>query len=102
MSCAPADFTATINWGDLGPTSLGTVSYSGGTYTVAGSHTYAEEASYSISIAVADDGGQTATITGTATVADARLTGSGAATASGGAEGTNNSRVPAGASSTAA
>ena len=67
------DFTATITWGDSS-TSPGTVSYSGGTYTVSGSHTYADEGSYPISITVVDAGGQTATITGTATVADAPLT----------------------------
>src|SRR5439155_1010972 len=66
-----AEMTATIAWGDGGPTSLGVVSYSGGTYTVAGSHTYAEEGPYSISISVLDDGGSTTTITGTATVGDA-------------------------------
>jgi large repetitive protein len=77
------DFTATINWGDNGPTSTGTVSYSGGTYTVSGSHTYAEEGSYPISIAVTDVGGDTTTINGTATVGDAHLTGSSAATLAG-------------------
>src|SRR5262249_54031420 len=66
------DFTATIHWGDLS-TSTGVVSYSGGSYSVAGSHTYSEEGSYSISIDIVDDGGSTATITGTATVADAGL-----------------------------
>ena len=83
-------FTATINWGDGGATSAGTISYSTatGAYTVAGSHTYADEGSYPISISVADGGGSTATITGTATVADATLTGSKAATATGGVAGT--------------
>ena len=68
-----ADMTATIDWGDNGPTSTGTVSYDVGTgvYTVDGSHTYAEDGSYPISISVADDGGSTTTISGTATVADA-------------------------------
>ena len=70
-----ADFTATIHWGDS-QTSTGTVSYDSmtATYTVAGTHTYAEEGAYSISIDVVDDGGSTATITGTATVGDATLT----------------------------
>ena len=94
-----ADFTATITWGDGSPTSLGTVSYSAGVYTVSGSHTYAEEGSYPISIGVLDNGGSTATITGTATVADAALTGSAAATA-GGTEGATNSSVLAGATFT--
>jgi hypothetical protein len=69
--------TAVITWGDGGPTSPGTVSYSGRTYTVSGAHTYAEEGSYPISIAVSDLGGSTATITGTATVADAPLSATG-------------------------
>jgi len=63
-----ADFTATINWGDGGATSVGTVSYSAGTYTVAGSHTYAHEGNYPISISVLDDGGQSTTVSGTAGV----------------------------------
>jgi hypothetical protein len=68
-TAAPAgDFTATITWGDGGPMSTGTVSGSGGSYSVAGAHTYAEEGSYTISIGVVDNGGKTATITGTATV----------------------------------
>ena len=75
------NFTATINWGDGTPTTIGTVSYSNGVYSVAGSHTYADEnsAPLPISVAVTDDGGQSTTITGRATVADAALTGSSAA-----------------------
>jgi hypothetical protein len=57
-------------------------------YSVSGSHLYGEEgASYNFTIIVMDDGGKTATITGTATVGDADLTGVTAATASGGVEG---------------
>ena len=77
-----ADFSGTINWGD-GTTSTfdsSAVSYnSNGTYTVAGSHTYAEEGTDNITVTVNDDGLKTTTITGTATVADAALTGSAAA-----------------------
>ena len=50
---------------------------------MAGSHTYAEEGSDPITVTVTDDGGKTTTITGTATVADAALTGSSAARVSG-------------------
>ena len=72
-----ADFTATINWGDGSPPTAGVVSGpAGGPFTVSGSHTYAEEGSYTISVAVTDDGGSTATLTATATVADASLSGS--------------------------
>ena len=65
------DFTATITWGDCGPTSPGTVSYdsSSGNYSVAGWHTYAKGGTFAISIAVVDAGGSTTTITGCATVA---------------------------------
>ena len=72
-----ADMTATITWADGGPTSPGIVSYdaASGVYMVAGSHTYAEAGSYNISIAVVDaNAATTATISGTATVADAALT----------------------------
>src|SRR5262249_60744873 len=71
-----------IYWGDTS-SSAGTVSYSGGIYTVSGTHTYGEEGSYSITIDVSDDGGSTTTITGTATVGDAALTGSDTAVARG-------------------
>ena len=37
---APTDFLATINWGDGGPTTNGSVSFSGGIYTVQGNYTY--------------------------------------------------------------
>ena len=80
-----ADFTATINWGDSS-TSTGTVSYDGNTgrYAVAGGHTYADDGSYSVSVAVTDQGGAPPiTISGSATIADAALAGSGAAVVSG-------------------
>ena len=71
-----ADFTATITWGD-GTTSAGTVSGpTGGSFTVAGSHTYAEEGSNTVTVTVQDDGGSTTSSTATAKVADAALTAS--------------------------
>jgi hypothetical protein len=39
---AVGDYSANIDWGD-GTASVGTISLSGGTFTVSGSHTYAEE-----------------------------------------------------------
>jgi CSLREA domain-containing protein len=68
------DFTATIHWGDGNSTS-GTVSYSNGTYSVSGSHTYAEEGSYAVTVDVSDDGGSSLTGIGrtTVTVGDAAL-----------------------------
>jgi hypothetical protein len=83
-----SDFTVTaVNWGDGSTDASGlTVTGSGGNYVVNGSHLYGEEGGYNFSITVTDKGGNTATITGTASVADANLTGSSAATA-GGVEG---------------
>ena len=54
-----SDFTATIDWGD-GSTSSGTVSGSGGDYTIAGGHTYASTGYFDVNVHVADEGGSTA------------------------------------------
>ena len=71
---APADFTATITWGDSA-TSTGTVtSVVGGGFTAQGSHLYKEEGSYPVSITVTDHAGATVTANGHATVRDASLT----------------------------
>ena len=84
-----ADFTATIDWGDGTAPTTGTVSYNSVTkvYTVAGSHIYAEEGTYTPTVTVKDNvdvgGASSTTITGTATITDAPLTGSSAASASG-------------------
>ena len=65
-----ADFTATIAWGD-GATSAGTVSGpAGGRFSVAGSHSYAEDGTYTIRVTITDDGGSRATATSTASIAD--------------------------------
>jgi autotransporter-associated beta strand protein/parallel beta-helix repeat protein len=72
-AAAPAsDFTVTsVDWGDGSHDTTGlTVTGSGGHYTVNGSHLYGEEGPYNFSITVTDHGGQTATITGSASVAD--------------------------------
>jgi hypothetical protein len=67
-----ADFTATIHWGD-GTTGAGTVTGAGGTFTVSGTHTYADDGPFTVTAVLADDapGTATATATGTATVAEA-------------------------------
>lgn len=57
---SPADFTATVNWGDGTATSAGTVTGSGGSYRVSGSHTYAGTGYYTVTVHVTDDGGSTA------------------------------------------
>jgi hypothetical protein len=49
-----SDFVATIAWGD-GTTSAGTVSGGAGTFTVDGSHTYAQAGKDTITVEIADD-----------------------------------------------
>jgi hypothetical protein len=58
------DFTATIDWGDTHSTS-GTVTGSGGNYTVNGTHTYATTGTFTIKVHIVDDGGSTADATTT-------------------------------------
>jgi hypothetical protein len=77
-TAAPAsDFTATIDWGDGTPQSVGTVvGLGGGAFTVAGTHTYAEESpvgGYVITTTVRDKGGQTLVATSKGIITDAAL-----------------------------
>jgi hypothetical protein len=76
----PGDFTATIDWGD-GTTTAGTVSGGAGSFTVGGSHSYADEGTFTATVTLADNapGTASATTTSTATVAERdALTGSAA------------------------
>ncbi|HEY2159609.1 MAG TPA: hypothetical protein VGH33_28555, partial [Isosphaeraceae bacterium] len=89
----PADFTATIDWGDGSPATTGSVvsAGAGGGFLVRGAHTYAEEGLYAFNpftngggvrvVIVDTDGGPStapgrasATVTSVAIVADAPLT----------------------------
>jgi hypothetical protein len=65
------DFSVSaVNWGDGSTSTAGlSVTGSSGSYTVTGSHLYGEEGSHAFTITVKDVGGSTATITGTANVA---------------------------------
>ena len=73
---APAsDFTATIHWGDGSAPTIGTVTGSGGTFTVSGTHTYEEGTFTPFTVNVADEGGNSTSMSGTAHVTDAALTG---------------------------
>jgi hypothetical protein len=73
------DYTAVIHWGD-GSTSTATISANGsGGYNVSGSHIYVEEGTYSLSVSIQDKGGSSATVSGTANVADAALAATGIA-----------------------
>ncbi|MGZ6637137.1 MAG: hypothetical protein ACXVII_30020 [Solirubrobacteraceae bacterium] len=70
------EYSASINWGDGSPTSSGTITSSGGgNFTVGGTHTYAEEGTYTVTVTITDvdNASNTATTTSTATVADAQL-----------------------------
>lgn len=44
--------SATIDWGDEGPTSYGSVSGSAGSFSIAGSHTYASSGSFTVTLTV--------------------------------------------------
>jgi hypothetical protein len=70
-----AEYTATITWGD-GSSSDGTIQAGSGGFSVLGTHTYNEEGSYPIGVAITDvdNSSNEATTTSLATVADASLT----------------------------
>lgn len=70
-----AEYSATISWGD-GSSSSGTVSGTGGQFTVSGTHTYLEEGTYHLTVRVTDTDNPSniATATPTANVADGALT----------------------------
>jgi SdrD B-like domain len=77
-SATAGEYAATIEWGD-GTSTVGTVSGSGGSFAVSGEHTYADEGSYEVKVAIADidNSAISATATSTATVGDATLAASG-------------------------
>jgi hypothetical protein len=68
-----ADFTSTINWGD-NTSSQGTVTQNGGgQFVISGTHTYADEGSYTYTINTLDDGGSSLVLSGAAQIGDAPL-----------------------------
>ena len=69
-SATASAYSATINWGD-GTSSAGTVSGSGGNFTVTGNHSYAAAGTYPISVAISSVGTNlgTSTVTDSATIA---------------------------------
>ncbi len=69
----PSRYAAQIDWGDGTPTSTGGISWDGGNqFDIAGSHTYDDPGSYTITVTVSDTGilGSTATAYSTAEVSD--------------------------------
>jgi hypothetical protein len=69
------EYSATIDWGDSTPPSAGTITGSGGSFSVSGSHTYEEEGTYTVTVKITDvdNSSNTATANSTAKVADAAL-----------------------------
>ncbi len=53
--------STTINWGDGSASTAGTVSGSGGSYSITGSHNYTSTGYYTITVTVKDDGGSVST-----------------------------------------
>jgi uncharacterized protein (TIGR03118 family) len=68
-----AAYSATIVWGD-GATTSGTVTATGSSFGIAGTHTYAQTGTFPLSIAVTDNDGDSATAAATATVVANPLT----------------------------
>jgi hypothetical protein len=68
------DFTATIDWGDKTPLTLGTiVTNESGGFAVMGTHTYAHQRSYGYHVKIEDVGGSRTWASGTVCVSDAPL-----------------------------
>jgi uncharacterized repeat protein (TIGR01451 family) len=74
-SATASEYSAVIDWGDGSPTSAGTISGSGGSFTVNGTHTYSEEGTYSITVVITDvdNTSNNDTAHSTANVSDAAL-----------------------------
>ncbi|HEX7377602.1 MAG TPA: TIGR03118 family protein [Pirellulales bacterium] len=71
-SAVASDFTASIRWGD-GTSSSGTITGAASGFTVAGTHTYANEGHFTLAVTVARDGGGSTTASGLATILGPRL-----------------------------
>lgn len=72
-SATPADFNASIDWGDGSTSTAGTIGSSSAAFVVTGGHTYADEGSFTVTVTINDNspGTGTATITSTATITEA-------------------------------
>ncbi|HUY89049.1 MAG TPA: TIGR03118 family protein [Pirellulales bacterium] len=70
-AASAADFTAAIDWGDGSSASAGSITLADGVFTVSGSHAFADEGTFHVSISLAEDSGPASgSATSTATVAD--------------------------------
>src|SRR5207245_11111436 len=61
-------YTATISWGD-NTTSAGTITLSSGTYTVSGSHTYATQGTFTVTVTIHHETAPATIVTSSAVVA---------------------------------
>jgi hypothetical protein len=57
-----SEFSATIDWGDGSSSSAGTVTQTGATYTVQGTHTYTDERPFPLTVVIAEATDVTATV----------------------------------------
>jgi Protein of unknown function (DUF642) len=74
---APGDFSASIAWGDGTAPTTGTITQSGSTFTVSGTHTYAVHGTYAPSVTITSIAGGSASVADSVSVADAVTTCSG-------------------------
>jgi uncharacterized membrane protein len=74
-----ADYSATIDWGDGTSTTPGSISVDPNThvFTVSGQHDYAQDGTFSVEVTVTHESAPTVTVTSTAEIAGATVTGSG-------------------------
>jgi parallel beta-helix repeat protein len=72
-NAAATDFGANINWGDQASSAGAVTSDGSGGFLVGGSHVYAEEGTYSVTVMVSDAGGASTTATTSAGVSDAAI-----------------------------
>jgi len=82
------DYSASINWGDNTAATPGTITLNGTTFTVSGSHTYAEEGNFTITVTINHDTSTPQTVTDTASVANPSVVASGGLSLTG-SEGTS-------------
>ncbi len=75
-TAAPAsEYSATIDWGDGSPLDTGVITGGSGSFTVSGTHTYAEEGTDAVAVTITDidNASNSAAATSTANVGDAAL-----------------------------
>jgi hypothetical protein len=69
-------YSAIINWGDSGSPSLGTISVTGGIFTVTGSHTYADNGNYPVVTTISHESSVPQNASSTALIANVAPTAS--------------------------